>query len=117
MWKKKTREQRRASRKPVHWEGYCSVTAHPEEGRFRCTVQNVSREGVLLVLDEVLAVPEGQTLVIHLERIGSTPVRVRVRGTVRHVASPRQDGGTQIGVHLVFETRDEQQAAKMLFGA
>jgi hypothetical protein len=98
----------------VHWEGYCTLTAHPEDRR-PCTAENVSREGVLLLLDEVLAVREGQTLMIDLERIGSTPVKMRVRGTVRHVVSPTSGGGTQIGVHLVFETRDEQRVAKMLF--
>jgi c-di-GMP-binding flagellar brake protein YcgR len=114
MWGKKSqRDRRRAPRDRVQWVGHYSVAGDPET--FPCTVENISHGGSGLVLRGGQTAREGQRLVINIERIGPTPVAMRIRGSARHVEEPGEDGIMSIGVLLNFDGPHEERIAKMLF--
>ena len=61
------------------------------------------------------AVQVGQAILIELERIGPTPVSVRIRGTARSLSGPATDGALEIGVQLHLDAPHEQRIARTLF--
>jgi hypothetical protein len=118
VWRTKRatpRERRAADRKPVEWVGRYSVTGSPNEPWFPCAVLNVSRSGAGLVLFGGLAVEVDETVVMDIERIGSTPVMLRLRGRARFVGEPTPEGGLAIGVRLSFDDPHAQKTAQFLF--
>jgi hypothetical protein len=61
------------------------------------------------------AVQVGQPILIELERIGPTPVSVRIRGTARSLSGPTADGAMEIGIQLHLDAPHEQRIARTLF--
>ena len=113
MWRKKTsaRNRRRAERKSVAWLAHCEIRGLPSA----CTVLDVSRTGVALILPEGAQVEKGETIVVHLERIGSTSVMCQFHATVRGVASETaENGGVRVGANFAFASAMEQRSARTL---
>jgi len=78
-------------------------------------VENVSAAGAGLMLHGGMPVQVGQAVLIELERIGPTPVSVRIRGTARSLGGPTADGAVDIGVQLHLDAPHEQRIARTLF--
>lgn len=68
-----------------------------------------------MMLQGGMPVQEGAPLVIEIERIGPTPVSLRIRGTARSVGAPTAEGDLEIGVQLVIDELHQQRIAKTLF--
>jgi len=113
MWRKKTsaRDRRRAERKSVAWVARCEIRGVPSA----CTVLDVSRTGIGLMLPEGGHLEEGETIVVHLERIGFTSVMCQFHATVCRVASETsENGGVRVGAHFAFASAMEQRSANTL---
>jgi len=117
VWRKRAnrRERRRDGRTPVRWVGRYLAEATPQSSWAPCAVENVSATGAGLMLHGGVAVPIGHAIIIELERIGPTPVSVRIRGTTRSVSEPSADGAMDIGVQLHLDAPHEQRIARTLF--
>ena len=117
MWRKKTsrRERRRDQRTRVRWVGRYLSEDNPQSSWAPCAVENVSAAGAGLMLHGGMAVPVGHAILIELERIGPTPVSVRLRGTARSLTGPTPDGAMEIGVQLHLDAPHEQRIARTLF--
>jgi hypothetical protein len=50
-----------------------------------------------------------------IERIGPTPVMLRLHGVTRYVGERTSDGGLNIGVRLRFDSVQGQRTAQFLF--
>ena len=117
MWRKKTRrrERRRERRTRVRWVGRYLAEGDPQSSWAPCAVENISAAGAGLMLHGGVAVQVGQPILIELERIGPTPVSVRIRGTVRSLGGSTPDGAMDIGVQLHLDAPHEQRIARTLF--
>ncbi len=116
MWRTKHKaNRRRAPRRPVRWIGHYGVAGLPEDSWSPCVVRNISQGGSGMMLQGGMPVQEGEPLVIEIERIGPTPVSLRIRGTARSVGSPTAEGDLEIGVRLALDEPHQQRIAKTLF--
>jgi hypothetical protein len=117
VWRKGgcARDRRRDPRKAVHWVGRAQVPGSLEQSLCECTIADVSHAGAALVFGEGVHVVVGQTLIITVERIGSTPVALELRGTVRNVSASAADTGVRMGVDVSFDGPTAQRIAKTLF--
>jgi PilZ domain len=116
MWRTKRKaNRRRAPRRPVRWIGHYRVAGPPEGSWSPCAVRNISEGGSGMMLQGGMPVQEGEALVIEIERIGPTPVSLRIRGTARSVGAPTAEGDLEIGVQLVLNEPHQQHIAKTLF--
>lgn len=78
-----------------------------------CSIEDVSRHGATIVIDDGLDVIVGDTIIIDVERLGSTTVGFRVKGTVRHVSPHEQHQQQRIGLHITFDSPHEQRIAQL----
>ena len=116
MWRRKSRaDRRREPRKPVHWVGHYVAEGRSAGAWYPCAVRNISAGGAGLMLCGGVAVKVGEALLIELERIGPTPVSVRIRGTARSLGAPNAEGTMDIGVRLHFDAPHERRIARTLF--
>jgi hypothetical protein len=116
MWPSRKRaDRRRATRTSVRWVGRYMVQGSPGNPWSPCAIQNISAGGTGLMLHGGMAVTTGQALLIELERIGPTPVSVRIRGTAKSVGHPSDEGTMDIGVLLTLDDPHEQRIAGILF--
>jgi hypothetical protein len=113
--KKKADEQpkdrRRTERKSVGWAGRYALEGSSDW--YECTVENVSQRGAGLLLRGDTAVALGQRLVIELDRIGTTPVSLRIRGIARTVGVAFTGVGVDIGVELAVDAPHERAALRL----
>jgi len=98
----------------VHWIGHYGTLGTPESSWSPCVIDNISAEGAGTVVQGGRAVDVGQQIAIDIERIGVTPVGLRVNGVVRHVSEQEPDD-VVFGVELRFSTREELATARQLF--
>ena len=99
----RTRDRRRSQRKTTRWEGHCCVCAPGARPDSPCSIEDVSRHGATVVVEDGLHVVVGDDLVVEVERMGSTPVGFRVMGKVRDVRERDDRGGVRIGLHISFD--------------
>ena len=99
----------------MNWIGHYAAHGSSEARWFPCTVEDISARGAGIVIYGGQALDVGSSVVIELERIGTTTVSLRVRGVARHVGNCDPEGGMHIGIALHFENPVELRTASMLF--
>ena len=116
MWRRHspTRERRRESRKPVNWTGRCWAGADGQGDPSPCTVIDVSPSGAAIELLSGHVAARGDTLVLEVERVGTTPVMFRLHGVVRDVTAPSQDDARRVGLSLTIANRSEQRIVRAM---
>jgi hypothetical protein len=107
------KERRRDERREVSWIGRCGTDG---AGSHACSVTDISREGIAVVILESAVVHVGDQVSMDIERIGQTTVRLHLHGTARDVMRRNADGALRVGVQLVFDTPQDEHTARTLFG-
>ncbi len=78
-------------------------------------VVDLTRAGAGLVVQGGTPAQESDVVIIEIDRIGSTPVMLRLHGTVRDVRPSSSDDALRVGVSLTFDGPHEQRIAETLF--
>jgi hypothetical protein len=99
----------------VQWVGRYSPSGDPESPWYPCAVLNVSRDGAGLELLGGHPVSVDDPIVLDIERIGPTPVMLRLNGVTRYVGGRTPEGALNIGVKLRFDGSQGERTERFLF--